>query len=691
MQKKIQYILGVFLVGLLGLPLNAQEDFRSNAPKPGPATRIELGKSEQFKLDNGLEVIVVENHKLPRISVQLFVNVPPLPEGEKAGLSQIAGQLLEAGTTNREKAEIDHAIDFIGASLSASANGVFGTALSKHKETLVDLISDVLLHPAFPEAEFEKIKKQTISGITLGKDDPGQMSANVSNVVTYGKDHPYGELLSEVSVSLIDLEDCKKYYQTFFKPNLSYLVFVGDITAADAKKMAKKYFDKWEQSFVLKDELVKPKAPEGNQVNFVSKPGAVQSVVNITYPVDYKPGSPDAIKISILNQILGGAFFGRLFKNIREDKGYSYGAYSSISNDPVVGSFSANANVRNEVTDSAIVEFLYEMKRISTELVTDEELQTAKNMLMGSFARSMEQPSTIASFALNIARFKLPADYYATYLERLNTITKADILEAAKKYIKPNNAHIVVVGDREVGEKLKVFAADGKLNYYDGQGNEIQQVKMILPQGTTAEGVVEDYLKAIGGVQALNNVNDMTVSLAASIQGMNMEMKRVVKKGKMMIEVKAGGMVMNEVKFDGEKAMVSQMGQQQEVDEATIEGFKEDAQLFPELAYKDLGFKLQLVGAEMLEGKKVYVIEIESANGEKQTDYFDMKSSLKIRSQSNQNGTLLQTDFDDYRTVDGIMVPYKIVSIGMAPFPLAFEVQSVAINTGIEDALFKVE
>lgn len=692
MKKNIQYIVGICLMGLLAFPMQAQEDFRSSAPKPGPAPKIELGKSEQFTLANGLEVIVVENHKLPRVSMQVFVNIPSLVEGDKAGASQLAGQLLEAGTTTRSKAEIDQSIDFIGASVSSNSNGAFASGLSRHTETIIDIMADILLNPSFPAAEFDKLKKQTLSGITIGKDDPGQMSSNVSSVVTYGLDHPYGEVPTEASVSRVEIKDCKAYYDKYFKPNLSYLVFVGDVTPKEAKKLAEKYFGNWEKQFVAKEKLDMPKAPEGNQVHFVKKPGAVQSVVNITYPVDFKPGSPDAIKVNILNQIFGGGFFGRLFKNIREDKGYSYGAYSSISNDSEVGSFSANANVRNEVTDSALVEFLYEMKTITSAEVSDEELQTAKNMIMGSFARQMEQPSTIARFALNTARFKLPADYYSTYLKKLDAITKKEILATAKKYIKPNNANIVVVGDLDVAEKLKTFSADGKLKYYDGQGKEILQVKVIVPQETTAEDVMKGYIKAIGGEAALSGVKDMTLKMSASVQGMDMIMERVVKEGKMLVKVSASGMVVNEMKFDGEKGSVSQMGQVQKADPAMLESFKEDAMIFPELAYEKLGKKLHLKGGESIDGNNVYVLEIESADGSKQTEYFDIKTGLKLRSQSNQDGTQTQTDYSDYREVEGgIKMPYKVVSTGLMPVPLAFQVESIVVNSGVEDAVFKVE
>lgn len=208
----------------------------------------------------------------------------------------------------------------------------------------------------------------------------------------------------------------------------------------------------------------------------------------------------------------------------------------------------------------------------------------------------------------------------------------------------------------------------------------------------TAKDVIKDYIQAIGGEAALSSVKDMTIAMSTSVQGMNMEMKRVIKNGKMLVKVTASGMVVNEIKFDGGKASVSQMGQTQEADPTMVENFKEDAIVFPELVYATLGKNLSLKEDETIDGKNVYVIEVESESGKRQTKYFDIKSGLKVRSQSNQNGTLLQTDYSDYREVEGgIKMPFKIVSTGQMPNPLSFEVQSVALNTGVSDAVFKVK
>jgi predicted Zn-dependent peptidase len=243
---------------------------------------------------------------------------------------------------------------------------------------------------------------------------------------------------------------------------VSYLVIVGDISPEEAKTQAQKYFGTWAKGNVVGVKYKTPAEPSANQVAFVPVPGAVQSVIDVTYPIQLKPGTQEAITANVLNNILGGSGFqARLMQNLREDKAYTYGAYSSIDADEFVGSFSAGASVRNEVTDSSIVQFLYEMERMVNEPVADSTLSVVKNIMTGSFARSLERPQTIANFAYNIEKYGLPKDYYETYLQKLNAITAADVQALAKKIIRPKNCYITVVGNKEIAEKLNVFAASG--------------------------------------------------------------------------------------------------------------------------------------------------------------------------------------------------------------------------------------
>ncbi|MDX1939175.1 MAG: pitrilysin family protein [Saprospiraceae bacterium] len=694
--KKLALIIHFLL--MLVIAAHAQEDFRKMAPKPGPAPKIEMGAYEQFTLPNGLQVIVVENHKLPRVSFQIFVDIPPIQEGDKAGAADMAGQLLKTGTKTKSKPQIDEATDFLGASLFSSASGVSGSSLTKHKDKLLELMADVLFNPIFPQEEFDKLKAQTLSGLAFSKDDPNNIAQNVSQVLRYGKGHPYGELTTETTVEKITLDDCKAFYNTYFKPNISYFVAVGDIKPAEAKAIAEKYFGKWQKGEVKKPTFTKLQSPTEAKVSFVNKTGAVQSVINITYPIDLKPGTPDAIPASVTNSVLGrGGTDSRLNKNIREDKGYSYGVYSSISSDLEVGYFNAGGQVRNEVTDSSVVEFLYEMKRLQEEKVSAEELNGVKNVITGSFARGLEQPSTVANYALNTARYKLPKDYYPTYLEKLSKVTPDDVMAMAKKYITPDKAHILVVGNKdEVAEKLKRFDTDGNIDYYDIYGNKVEIKSAAAPTDLTAEKVVEKYLEAIGGREKLMAVKDVTMKMNTSMQGMSLDMLLQQKApDKYAMSVLMNGMAVQQQKFDGVNGEASQMGQKQKLEGKDLQALKDQAMLFPETKYKEMGYKLTLKGIEQVEGKNVYQVEVVSSTGDKTTDYYDTESGLKIRSVSvitnGDNSSTLISDFSDYKEVSGVKFPHTLTSTGLAPVPLKFSISSVEVNKGIDDAVFKVE
>lgn len=678
-------------------PVVTSTDFRSKAPEGGEARKIEIGTYESFTLDNGLRVIVVENHKIPRISYQIFIDRDPSLEGDIAGMTAIAGDLLSTGTTTRTKVQIDESVDFVGASVSTNAQGGFASTLTRHSETVLAIFSDVILNPSFPEDEFDKLKTQTISGLQTNKDDPNAISANVSNALVYGKNHPYGEIMTEVSVNNTTVEDCKAYYGKYFKPNISYLVIVGDITASQAKEQAIKYFGSWKKGNVDEMSYEMPALPAKTLVEFVDKAGAVQSVINITYPVNLKPGTPDVIPSRVMNTILGTGFSGRLFKNLREDKAYTYGAYSSLSSDEVVGEFSANASVRNEVTDSAITQFVYELNKIRTEEVSDFELELAKNNIAGAFARSLEGPETVASFALNTFRYGLPKDYYATYLEQLAKVTKADVLAMAKKYISLENAHIVVVGNQDaVSEKLSVFdKEDGAVGYYDIYGNK-KAAPSSASVNVSGQDVINAYLKAIGGEQKLKSVKSMSTEASMPVQGMG-DMTVSIQQmapGKLAFTMGMTGMTVMKQVCDGEKGYIEQMGQRQMLEGEMLEQIKQEAQIFSEMAYLGEGYTLEVKGLEDINGESAYKLIVNGPAGSS-TEYYSVNRGFKLKSVEVQGeGEQVQsviTEYSDYREVSGIQMPYSLKISGMAPFPLEMKTTSVEVNPVIDPSVFVVE
>ena len=670
----------------------AQVD-RTKAPSPGPAPKIQLGDYETFTLDNGLRVFIVENHKTPRVSWQLFINRDHVLEGEHSGMQSLMGTALMTGTTSKSKAEISQSIDYIGASLSTTAYGAYASSLSKHKETTLALMSDVILNPTFPEEELAKIKKQTLSGLTANASDPTAMSNNVSSIVTYGKEHPYGEIETKETVESITTEMFKSFYTTYFKPNISFLVIVGDISKKEATSLVEENFGSWAKGEVPTHTYDTPTAPTSTQVDFVNKPGAVQSTISIVYPVNLKPGSDDAIAASVMNAVLGSAgFMARLIQNIREDKAYTYGAYSSLSPDPLVGDFYAGAEVRNNVTDSAVTEFFYEMNRLNTELVGAEELQNIKNYLNGRFARSLERPETVARFALNTARYNLPADYYANYLEHLQAVTAEDVQRVANNYLLPNNAHIVIVGNKEeVANKLKVFNSEGKINYFDAYGNSVADASPI-PEGVTSESVIENYLNAIGGKEKLANIKSKDVMMSSSMQGMPLQIRMAVKgDSKMLMTIKSGEMNLQSIVINGAKGKVSGMMGAKDLDKAELAEYLKDAPIFEELNWTAENTKL--IQIEEVNGVQAYNMEITNADSSVIHSFYSVETGLKVstvKTKETPKGTQISTStYSDYQTVGGIMYPSTLIEDNAGQV-MELKVEEIQFGGRISDAIFKL-
>ncbi len=673
------------------------EVFRHQAPEAGEARKIALGKTESFVLDNGLTVVVAENHKLPRVAVRMTLKNEALFEGDEAGYTSIAGDLLSRGTTTRTKAQLDEEIDFIGGNFNTFSNGFFASSLKKHSDKLMNIVSDVIYNPSFPEEEFAKIKKQTLSGLAANATDPNAMMSNVASALNYGKDHAYGEVQTEETTENIKLETCKNYVEKYFTPSNAYLTIVGDVTPSEAKRMAIAYFGDWEDKPIELHKNNSAERPDGTQVSFVNKAGAVQSVVRVTYPVDLKPGAPDAVKASVMNSILGGGFSSRLMQNLREDKAFTYGARSSLRTDPVVGNFNASASVRNEVTDSTIHEFINELERINSSPVSSAELTGIKSYMAGGFARSLESPETIARFALNKIRYNLPDDYYDTYLQRLEAVTIADVQAMAKKYITPQNANIVVVGNKnEVADKLVKFDSNGTIDFYDNEGNIVEYQD--VSADVTAESVIAGYLKAIGGKDKLMTIKDITMNLGADMMGQAIDMLLIQKEpGKLVTKISTQGMTVQEIIFDGENGKQGQMGQTVEMSPEDVKRTRKQAVIFPELQYAEMGSIAKLVGTENINGADTYQIDFTDEDGNVSSAFFDTQSLLKVRELNSVDGpdgqkAMITQDFKDYQNVDGIKIPYERTTSGAGlPAPLKMTIKDVKFNSGVEDSVFTVE
>ncbi|WP_291783330.1 insulinase family protein [Cecembia sp.] len=676
MKKSILYLM-TFLLVQTGF---AQID-RSSYPEPAPAREIKLGNADSFVLPNGLKVFVVENNKLPRVAFSLVLERDPILEGDKSGMLGMVGEMLTGGTTNRTKDELDEEVDFIGASLSAGSTSLFASSLKKHQEKVLELMSDVLYNPIFPQEELDKLKKQAISGLAASKDDPNSISSRLASTLNYGKSHPYGENETEATINNIAVEDIQAYYNTYFKPNIAYLAIVGDINKAEAEALVNKYFAQWEQGDVPSKEYAMPAPPAENKVALVDRAASVQSVVNITYPMEMSLSDEDYLATRVLNYILGGGSSSRLFMNLREDKGYTYGAYSSIGADKLVTSFRANASVKQTATDSAIHEMVYEIRTLRDNGITAEELEAAKANLSGSFGRSLESPSTIANFAINTQRYKLPEDFYTSYLQRLSALTVEDINASAKKYLKPDNMYITVVGNGTViQESLMAF---GEVNRFTNVGEPEKQIAM--EEGMTAAAVLARYFEVIGGKSKVEAIKTSKMEAVAEIQGMKLNMSYVYDEteGKFSNKVSMMGNVASHVVVKDGKATVTGMGNSQELNDEQFEAVKMSMFIFPELHFEDLGYSVELQGIQDLEGEEAYKILVSNPTGTSQLNYYSVASGLKIKTESQENGDMIYTDYEE---VDGVLYPMMMtMKSPMIPMPLESKVEKIQFNVEVTE------
>ncbi len=685
MKNKILVLIFSFIISL---PSIAQVD-RSKMPQPGPAPEINLGKYESFTLPNGLKVFVVENHKLPRVTFSLVVDRDPVKEGDAVGFLEATGDLLRTGTKTKSKDQLDSDIDFIGARLSTSSTGVFAMSLSDYTEKLISIMSDIVLNSEFKQAELDKIIKRMRSGLAAQKDDPGSIASVVENAVLFGKDHPYGESETNQTLDNITLQMCKNYYTKFFAPNISYLAVVGDITPAKAKSLVAKYFGKWKKKEVPTFTYKTPTAPKEREVALVDRENSVQSVINVAYPIQLKLGDPDLIKAAVTNTILGGGVF-RLFENLREKHSYTYGAYSSLIQDKLVGNFDANTEVRNEVTDSSITQILYEMDRIRKEKVGDDELQMAKNYMTGNFAINLEQPETIATYAINIDRYNLPKDYYQNYLKNIDAVTKDDVQKMAQKYILPDNSYVIVVGKgSEIENSLKQF---GPITLYDQYGDKIDTTKNKAPEGVTAKSIIDKYINAIGGKANLEKVKDKTTVMRGTVQGMTITMIIYQKEPNKIKQELEAGVMKQDIYYDGSKGLMSANGNSQEITGDGLERMKYEAMIHPLFIVDSLKLNYKLDGIEKVNGKDAYKIEISLPGGKNWVEYFDPESGLRVKDSKQlvtPQGTFTQeNEYSDYRNVEGVMYPFKLKqSVGGQT--LEMNVSSIKVNTGIPDDKFE--
>jgi predicted Zn-dependent peptidase len=655
---------------LLALAVNAQVD-RSQEPPVGPIPEIKLGEPVSFELPNGLTVLIVENHKLPRVSFTLTIDNPPHLEGEKAGVSQLMGSMLGKGSTSISKDDFYQEVDFMGATIAFNPSGGFARGLSKYTDRILELMADAALNPNFTEEEFKKEQDKLLEGIRSNEKSVQAAARRVESALAYGTIHPYGEFLTLESVGSIAMEDVVKYYQNNFVPANAYLVVVGDVEVAAIREQIETHFNRWLKASPLVSSLAEPLDVQYTQINFVDMPNAVQSEITLENLVDLKMSDPDYFPALIANKLLGGSFLSYLNASLREEKGYTYGAGSSIGADKYAARFRASASVRNEVTDSAVVVFIDQFRRIREEAIDPEEMEIAKAEYVGQFVMALERPETIARYALNIRTENLPEDFYSTYLEKINAVTPEQAQAAARKYISLDNSRIVITGrGSEVLENLEKLTFKGRtipIKYYDKYANPTDRPEFgaALPEGINLQSVLDHYFEAIGGKETLDQVNSLKLVYEGSAMGATVRTEEIRTSDQYVQTTFMNDSPMMGVVSKGDELYMKQGANKMPLPQQMKQDLKKTMGIFPEQAIA-LNPEAKVTGMEMVGDRQAYVVEV-PGQMVRASYFYDVETGLKLKEVSviEMNGQTQNQEvlIEEYQEVDGIKFP----SLRMVP------------------------
>lgn len=416
-----------------------------------------LGK--RIVLDNGMVLLLSEKHDIPMVTLNMAIRAGSMAEpGDKPGLASITASLLTQGTAKRSATQISNEIDFVGGSLSVSGGDDFASAslrvLKKDLRTGLDLLSDVLLNPAFDQKEIDRKVKETLAEIQRQKEEPGSIAGEAFAKLVFGG-HPYGRTNDDMAVYLPQLkrQDAAAFHAAWYCPNATVIAVVGDVSEGEIKLLLNEYFKGWQKKKLASPSIAQPPARSGSAVRKIEK-NITQANIEMGH-IGISRENTDYYSVMIMNYILGGGgFTARLMDNIRDNKGLAYDVHSGFSARKEPGAFSVSIQTKNESANEVIDETLKEIGRIQRELVSEKELADAKAYLTGSFPLKMDTSAKIAAMLTSVEIYNLGLDYPGKYPGLINSVTREDVQRAAKKYLHPDAMVIVVVADQEKA-KLK--------------------------------------------------------------------------------------------------------------------------------------------------------------------------------------------------------------------------------------------
>ena len=562
MRNTIKIIIFAFVISAFGANTFAQktmnEDFRKTAPAPLAPKQFDIPKPFETVLPNGLKVVVFEDKRLPLVSYRLAFKTGEIndPNGS-TGLTSALTTMLNEGTKTRSSKQLAEEIERLGASVSASASEdntiIAASALSLYSSDVFRLMADMVLNPSFPENELALYKKNTIENLKYQRSQPAFLADEQMSKIIYGT-HPYGIASpSAADVEKITREKLMAFHDKMFTANNATLIVVGDVNRDSLLKEIKDSFGNWKKGTAEAMKFSTPPVRTATTLTVVDRPGSLQSnIVLANLAIDRS--NPDYFPVLVMNKILGEGGSARLFMNLREAKGYTYGAYSRFDTKRLAGNFQATAEVRTPVTGDSLKEFFYELNRIRNEKVSEKELRDAKSFLMGVFPLRAETQEGLTNLLVSQQLFDLPADYLQTYRDKVNAVTLEDVERVAKKYIAPDKIAIVIVGDAEeilkqvkpYSTKIEVFDTEGKAvdasSYgkassgaaanvngkwnltIDFQGQQVPVTLMLKQDGSKVSGSLDSMMGKGDIADAKVNGNKFTAIAKSQMQGQSVDL-----------------------------------------------------------------------------------------------------------------------------------------------------------------------
>ena len=674
---------------------------RSKRPAAGPAPVVTIKDPVIFTLPNGMTVLVVENHKLPKVSATFNIDAGPVLEGKKAGLLEIMGQMLGEGTTNMTKDKFDEAVDIIGANVNLYSAGGSASALTRYFDKAFTLMADGLKNPSFPAASFDKLKSLTITGLKTNEKSAPAVAARVNKALSFGKQTALGEFTTEESVKGLTLNDVKEAYKNYITPSRSYLTFVGDITPEAAKALATKAFGNWTGKKLTLPAIPLVENPGKTEIDFVDIPTAVQGELNIGNLVNNPMNNKDYHALLVANQILGGGAESKLFMNLREKHGFTYGSYSRIGSGRFQSLFNANAAVRTDKVDSAAEEMIHELLNMRDGKITREELDVAKAIYNGSFALGMENPARTATYATNILINNLPKDFYKTYLQKINAVTVADIQRVAKQYLNESNSRIVIVGNAEkilpkimrLGYPVKKYDRYAEPVIEKPTDKKINETVKTTDNISAAE-IVESYLKAIGGKEEIKKISTISAIIGLEMMGRTFEgTEKKMNPNMQAMEIKMGAMTVMKSVFDGKSGFQQQGPKKKDLTEKEVKEAMDEKGVIPQLYYiTSADYKTDYLGTGKVGDEDTYRLKVVMPSGRTSIQEYAIKTGLLIKEETTaiQGDTEMPViiEYSNYKKTGALLLPTEITrNAGGQEIPLKYK--EIKLNEGVTAGDFK--